>query len=74
MPMPPDPKAAALQSALGGGADAPVEEPGGEAPIDPQELMQLIQMAQQSGDPKVLALLQQLLQLLGPQMGPPAEE
>lgn len=74
--MPIDPRAAALQSALGG-AEAPVEEPEGEEMIDPEQLMQLIQMAQQSGDPKVLALLQQLMQLLGSSGaagGPPPEE
>jgi len=73
MPMPPNPENLALQSALGG--EDPAMEEGGGGDQELQILMQLIDEVKRTGDPKIMALLEQLVSLQQPMGGaePPME-
>jgi len=67
MMMPPQDEAQALQAALGDGNAPPEADPETQ---ELQILMQLIEQLKQTGDPKVMALLEQLMALQQPP-GPP---
>lgn len=82
MPIPsmmqgPQPEEQALMSALGGAESAPdagPEVPDEEGANLEQIIADLMQLAQSSQDPKIMALVSQLLQLLAPQGGGEGED